>query len=267
MVPLYRGCTLSRFGIGNSSPAIKGGVMFLNCIKISNMKILVTLFCVLFISGCGTPLSQNDAKLIHKIAVIPAGDPVLAIDSINNMTVFNQYSGGVIGYILAHGGDVDNVTRLNEQMKDRNLHIGSELTDKIESNLKSKGYEVIRLSVINEGRGKFIDSYDKLDTSADAIIEISIIAAGYYDRALAPYYPTLMIKVRLVEGRTHRLLFEGQFSYVGMTSLNGEKVIEVNDKYHVWHGDDIQKDPDKSVDGFRIGIAGLADLVAKQLAK
>lgn len=242
--------------------------MALTPIKFRFLTPFIAIVLATTVAACGTPLDRDAARSIRTIALIPADDPNVGINPVNNIAGVPGYMGGAVGFLLAPGGGGEQSKAVNSQMNESGLRIGTEFTSHVENALKKNGYTVIRLEAVHrDNSGKLIDNYDKIDVDADAILDINVPVAGYYDKPFSPYYPTLVLAARLVDRKSKRELFSNMFSYGGTTSLYPDKVIEADSKYSFWHRDDIAKSPSKTIEAFRVGIAGLTELLRRQLVK
>lgn len=242
--------------------------MFAKFNKLPVLVALLSLSAVTFLAACTTPLNSDAAASIHTIAIIPADDPGVGVNPINGIAGLEGVAGGLIGMLLAPGGGAEQSRDLSAKMKGKDLFVGREFTSQIRMALIKNGYNVIVLeNVKHTKKGKLLEDCNNIGVSADAILDINVPIAGYYDRAMSSYYPTLALTARLVDGKSKEELFYDNFSYGGLPSLNSNRVVEADSKYAVWDRNDIAKDPDKALEGFRVGISSLVELLRKKLVK
>lgn len=234
----------------------------------SGKALLLAAATITLLAGCATPLDREAARSIHTVALLPPDDPAVGVNPVNNIAGVPGPMAGLVGALLAPGGGAEQSEAVDRQFKQRNLHVGWEFTDQIEAALRSNGYRVVRVEGIRrDDKGHLLDSYEQLKVDTDAILDVSVPVAGFYDKPLAPYYPNLVLHARLVDAKSKRELFSDRFVYGGITSLYPERVVEAESKYSFWDRDDIAKSPEKAEEGMRVGIASLVELLRKKLAR
>ena len=146
-----------------------------------SVLLLTTLF------GCASkrPLLPTEPALVHRIAVVPATDP-LALSLENRTGVMYLAPIVGVGVMLDSKGKAQ---RLNQSAKFRNLNLADKLTVPIVEALRAAGYEVEVLDhLVRPAQDPDDIDLDKLQVRAEAILQLRVSDAGLYAGAFSNDY-------------------------------------------------------------------------------
>jgi hypothetical protein len=142
---------------------------------------------------------------------------------------------------------------LNQAMAAQNFRLGAELHDAVADALMRDGYDVV----------------SSPGGAADAMLEIAILpgTAQYSDAVLGDdLMPSFVALVRMIDARTHALLFRDRILY-GQPADRNAHALYPDARYRFSSADALLAEPQVAAEGFRAGVAMVARELGQELAK
>jgi hypothetical protein len=222
-----------------------------------------------FLSGCvQNPPQQSEpvAKQppLKKIGLIAVTNPPM-------LSIENRGSAwGLLalpGAVLQRQDQITKSNTLTTGMRNQSLHLGEEMSSALQDELKRKGYEV---SVITDvaylpDDPEAID-YQHIQTDADAVISAQYSVAGLYSGPFSlNYIPRLNISFAMVRPKDQSELYSQSIYYGADARKPAEDQIPADPKYAYGSFDQVMEKQGEVVEGFRVGVRGIAALVAQQI--
>jgi hypothetical protein len=152
------------------------------------------------------------------------------------------------------------------KMKTFNYDPGEEFTGALAQELRACGYEVTILDVTRP-KPEILKSYDGLDPAPDAYIDVVLNWSGYFTASpTADYVPALRTLVRVVKRQSKEIAYQELINYGyemrGSRSIN----LSADGKFNFGNFNALMADPDRALEGMRLGIPLIARQVGRDLA-
>ncbi len=159
-------------------------------------------------------------------------------------------------------------TQFTELMRMRNFKIVDEMQNGLNVELQNAGYLMKKINHPREVFNFLQDyEYQSLDRDVDAYLDWRV-TAGYVLPFRGDYYfPVITCGVRLVEKNTGKIIYKNTIVYgiersdLDLVTIAGDKKYFFNDR------DEIRKDPDKALEGLRMGISPIIRHVVQDVSK
>jgi hypothetical protein len=228
------------------------------------------LALVLAAAGCNvsipkTALDPGAARTIRKIAIVEVRDPkqYFARNQGHPGMLF-----GAIGGALAGASMESNGAALTQALAADGVSPGRRLTESTAQALAAAGYEIVRLPDLRgEADDEFSLDYAKVQTDADAILNLTLKSAGYRSSTgFDDYTVGLTLTAELVgrsNDRVDRLYFDRFWLDVSDPANPDLIFVEAPAKYRFSSLDDLLKRSREA----GAGLEASAELVGRQLAR
>ena len=173
---------------------------------------------------------------------------------------------GLIGGLIAAADMQSKTDQFTELMKARNFRLADEFQNILSTELQNVGYTVRIVKPVRENTG-FLESYDDLDKDVDAYLD-SGVGAGYMCASgSADYIPTVRSGVRLVKNGSKEIIYQDLVAY-GYEYRRAEAItIAAGQKYFFKDFGELEKEPDRALEGLRKGIPLVAKRIAQDLSR
>jgi len=235
--------------------------------KLSNLVFLIVWLSL--ISGCvSIPQQKFDKKSYSNIKTIA----LLDIPNPSDYIVMN--TGGVdmlFGAIGGLVGGIDGVSkseRLTQSMVKEDLKLGDELLSRLKESLTAMGYKVIVLDGIRpEIDDKDMADYSKIQTEADAILDVWYVITGYLSSgSFSDYKPWVRVSSRMVSTSDKSPLYFQIFSY-GTDFATDDNIIHFQDnKVHAYRSfDALIENKTDAKKGLLLSVPVISEGIASQL--
>ncbi len=212
--------------------------------------------------GCA-PARQSYDRTAHpeikKIALTTIKEPTYGIGDTSGGLF------GVVGAAAVAGATQSKAERFNAAMRQQDLHLGAELTDAIEAELRAHGYEVSRVDVDRQAPNRLLESYDGVQVEADALLDVVIFDVGFITAPLRDYLPVETVYLRLVKLPTREVLYSDRPMYSTMFIAQVRPPAE-NAKNTFGTFDEMMADPATVAKVFETSVKPMADFLGRALA-
>lgn len=229
-----------------------------------------TIMALVGLIGCVSPVKFDSQAAIglHKIALLGPDDPAAyPIFSTGLESAIAPVIGGAVGAGVTAslaGADDSPSARFTAAVATQNLRLGTELTAAIAVALERDGYEVVRLTGSRKKSTAFLDGYGDLETDATAILDVVLYDFFYKETLVLPFRPTLHVRVKLVDGKTGRILFAESYFY--SPNSNVESVnLPVDRQFYFKNFDELMSNAPRAAEGFRAGALLIAERIGQAL--
>ena len=216
--------------------------------------------CIAFVAtlaSCATPmptlaLTPEAVEQLHKIAVVEVKEP--ASYGVVNVANEARFGGGLVN--MKHGEE------FTKALRERGFSLSTEFNEQLVSALKSAGFEVERIQVVQKE-----NVVTHGDTTADAILVVAV-GAAYRGNDFADYVPQVRARVVLLENKPGKEnpIYRENFWYGSMNPLIGGKQIDTDPTYSYGTFDKLMESNVQASEGLLKGAALIADRVAKEIA-
>lgn len=174
---------------------------------------------------------------------------------------------GLIGGLIAAADSSSMTTELTAIAKQRSLDFPAEYQSVVVKALEKAGYAVKTLKAQRETATGFLESYDKLDPSVDAYMDIGVSCGYLAASSAADYIPTVRSGVRLVKRSTKEVVYQDVVAY-GYENRAGKAVsIPADAKYHFKDFAAIRLNADAAIIGLRAGFPLVANQIANDIRR
>jgi hypothetical protein len=222
------------------------------------------------LAGCNSFPTQEYNKAgntrVHVIALAPVGLPDKPQSSTLN-AVGNNFGliGGIVEATRASNASGEMVTELTAG----NLDYKSYLPEKIISDLRSAGFEVVVLPGTRSSAesGKFLSDVPQAP-GADAILDIYASYVGYVAAgSKTDYRPAVHIEARLLDANTQKVLFADQIYYNNFTPRSAKTAItiEPDPRWAFSDRKEMVSNPPDVTRGLRAGLDAVSLQLVRQL--
>ena len=229
-------------------------------LSLTSALVLATLL------GCASkrpPAVAAERPLVHRIAVVPATDP-LTFSLENRSSV--MFLSPIVGVGVALDSK-DKAKRFNQDPRTRRFDLASRLTAPVVAALRGAGYEVEVLDGIARPADDPDDvDLDKVAPGADAVLQLRVRAAGLYAGLLSnDYLPRVNVDGRL-QVRASEDDFYDERLYYGVEPRPSAHVdIPPDPRYTYPTFDALMARMDDVGTALQTGTDALAQLMTKQL--
>jgi hypothetical protein len=173
---------------------------------------------------------------------------------------------GLIGSIYA-AADISSKTReFTELAHKKSLDCAAEYKAALVPALQKAGYAVKILKVQRAQPG-FLTSYDGLDRSVDAYLDLDMSCAYLSASATADYIPTVRSAVRLVKRKTREIVYSENISYGYELRATRAISLPADATFFFKDFSALTSDPDKAITGLRTGFPLVANQIADDLRR
>lgn len=235
-----------------------------------------------FLVGCAgfssQPIEKGAAKSIRKIALVEMQEPASYVTNYYGKKGDGAYIAGsmfgMVGTMVAENAEqrlAKDDAALAAAMRERGFQFGRSMDDAVLDALAERGFVVMRVPDMREIKdGKPLFDYRRVDTDADAILNMTTAAVGYSSPSplMVKYGPLIAVNLELAlkEGNQYRIIYRDRFFY--SWSQVGEVWVhlQASDTYTFQNLPTILSRGDLAVEGLRVGVKAIAEAVAREIA-
>jgi hypothetical protein len=241
---------------------------------ILNKPQILACTLLLALAGCASApkqaLDKTAAQSIRTIAVVEAREP-------SKYVTWNfGHPGmmfGAIGGAIAGASMEDNATKFTNKLRARQFEVSKRLSDKTAAKLAASGYRVVRVPDVREIKNDMIIlDYKKIDTEADAILNVTPTMVGYIStHGFNDYIPALGVYVELVDSGNgkHEVsrLYQDRFMFGWEPSAGGWTHVPSPANFSYANFDDLMNRSDAAAAGLLAGAELIADKLASDIGR
>lgn len=225
-------------------------------------RLPLVALALLFVSlqGCAQRVAfdQTAHPDVHKIALLSIKDPDEYLVQDTSGAMF-----GVVGALVMQGATQSKTEELTAAMKKENLRLGGALEDALETALRQRGYDVVRVAV-DRPKGDLLDDYSSIHTNADAILDVTVVGT-FMTAIMRDYAPYEYVHARLVSVPKHEVLYSDHpFYSTGWTAQIHPA--DPNGKYTFGTFDEMMASPATVAASLRAGVEPEALYIANALS-
>lgn len=230
---------------------------------------LLFLAIGIILAGCAGPVPKIDSSpsalaKIHSIAVIRSPEPGTYI-------FLNIGSGvplGLAGGLVAAGDNMGKQDQLTLAVKRQNPSpTSSYLADGIANQLASLGFDArVEDGPWEESDGKFKFDFDKINSSADAVLVVTPTMVGFIAEGFAgSYLPTIIAGAKLLGKDRKEIMYQGFHATGWRPRADGWRYTP--SRITFVNFDDLMSDPKKTADVLSAAASNIAGTVAEDLRR
>lgn len=189
------------------------------------------------LAGCNTlPRQEFNAKANHELKQIGI---IMAVNDDEYPVVLLHHPGasfGLIGGLMAAADMSSKSGQFTTEVDLQGEKLMHELQQALQA-LEDEGrYQVSFIKMENLDQTELLDDYSKLTAEVDAYLDVRLASVGYLAQyPNTPYVPEVMAKAKLVDARTHQVLYEATLAY-GENWRQVEGLIQLpNDQEYNFH--------------------------------
>lgn len=173
---------------------------------------------------------------------------------------------GLIGGLIAVADMQSKTNEFTELMKARNFNLAEEYQNMLNAELQNAGYTV-KLIKPERKKAAFLENYDNLDKDVDAYLDLGVSAGYLCASSMSDYIPTVRSGVRLVKNGSKEIIYQDILIYGYEQRWGNAVTFAADQKYFFKDFGELEKDPDRALEGLRAGIPTIAKRVAQDLQR
>lgn len=230
------------------------------------ISILIIAMSFILFTGCTgkTPNVAFNAAVNKDIKKVD----IIVPNKIDHFTIFYyNHPGmnfGLIGALAAEAEFGMKEGSYNELVADQKFDTNSYFAEKLESELKSQGYE-INLVTLERDQAELLNEYpaSNADAYLDCIMEMTGYVAGGPNAA---YKANATVQSRLVKASDKSIVYDKQIAVGENFGLTEDvEYLGSEEKYTYADFDNLKANTPKSIEGIKLGLDKIAKHIAESL--
>lgn len=174
---------------------------------------------------------------------------------------------GLIGGLIAAADIQVKSAKLTKAIVPEETRVQERFAEKLKASLARAGYEPHVVMVPKGRTPEEALGQAKGRAEGDALVHVDVIAGYWAAGPSTDYFPRLLAKVKAVDARTDKVLYEDTITY-GYTTPQVQTVHLASDPaYRFGTIDALVADPAKTREGLYMGIDAIATQIASDLKK
>jgi len=232
-------------------------------------RFFMTLFAVTLLTGCAstTPNISLDKTKTGPIA----SAALLRINESQQFKILNLSGlpalGGAIGGLIAGDVATQRSNKFVEAYNKGSVHLADALAGDLQHEFSSTNIEIAytpsEFAKIKNGA----DDYSHIQTDKDAILSVWFGPVGYIADGVidAPYQPWVVVHVRLLDGKTKKILSQKSYTAGYQAKTKGTQFVSCATSYRFSTFDTLMDNFDKAVEGLSECEKAIAQRAAEDL--
>lgn len=224
------------------------------------------IVAILVLAACAQipkqAFNRSANKDIKTIAILePANSGEIAVQNLGHPGM----SFGLIGGLIAAVDISAKTKEFTTLATQKSLNYVGEYQSALVQALENHGYVVKTLKVSREKSLDFLKTYDDLDPSVDAYLDMGL-SCGYLSASSGTdYIPTVRSGVRLIKRSTKEVLYQDIVSYGYEMRAARAISIPAEPKYYFKDFEALKVGMDVAVGGLRVGFPLVANQIANDI--